>query len=63
MRNPCPVCGWMHCKHQPDLPIAPLKPAADLFELREIQKFAAACRRQWPDAKITLRPNSEFARA
>jgi hypothetical protein len=26
-------------------------------EFREIQKFAAACRRQWPGAMIVLRPN------
>jgi hypothetical protein len=60
MRQPCPTCGRMHCEHQPELPITPLKPAADLFELREIRKFVAACRAQWPGAKITLRPNSEF---
>ena len=26
-------------------------------EFHQIQKFAAACRRQWPGAKIVLRPN------
>jgi hypothetical protein len=26
-------------------------------EFYQIQKFAAACRRQWPDAKIVLRPD------
>jgi hypothetical protein len=62
MREPCPVCRRMHCQHQPDLPLAPLKPAADLFEFRDIQKFVAACRKAWPGAKITLRPNSEFVR-
>jgi hypothetical protein len=62
MRQPCPVCERMHCAHQPDLPLAPLKPAADLFEFRDIQKFAAAVRKIWPGAMITLRPNSEFVR-
>jgi hypothetical protein len=52
----------MRCKHQPELPIMALKPAADLFEFRDIQKFVAACRKEWPGAKITLRPNSEFVR-
>jgi hypothetical protein len=62
MREPCPKCGRMRCKHQPELPLAPLKPAADLFEFRDIQKFVAACRKVWPGAKITVRPNSEFVR-
>jgi hypothetical protein len=26
-------------------------------EFHQIQKFAAACRRQWPGAMIVLRPN------
>ena len=26
-------------------------------EFHQIQKFVAACRRQWPGAKIVLRPN------
>ncbi len=26
-------------------------------EFQKIQKFAAACRQQWPGAKIVLRPN------
>ena len=28
-------------------------------EFHQIQKFAAACRRQWPGAKIVLRPNED----
>jgi hypothetical protein len=62
VREPCPICERMRCDHQAELPLTSLKPTADLFELREIQKFAAACRKQWPGAKITLRPNSEFVR-
>jgi hypothetical protein len=62
MREPCPTCGCMHCAHQRELPLEPLKPAANLFEFRDIQKFAAACRKQWPGAVITLRSNSEFVR-
>ena len=34
--------------------------SADLLaaqEFHQIHKFAAACRRQWPGAKIVLRPN------
>jgi hypothetical protein len=36
---------------------------ADAQEWRAIQNFAAECRRLWPGAKITLRPNdpNEFA--
>ena len=30
---------------------------SDAQEFYQIQKFAAACRRQWPGAKIVLRPN------
>ena len=30
-------------------------------EFQKIQEFAAACRRQWPDAKIVLRPNEDDA--
>ena len=33
----------------------------DAREFKQIQKFAAACRRLWPGAKITLRPNEERA--
>jgi hypothetical protein len=58
MREPCPMCGKTGCAHQPDLPL--LSPAANLLEFREIQKFTAACRQQWPGAVIALRPNSEF---
>jgi hypothetical protein len=59
----CPVCRGYgcppdRCLAQLDLPL--LKPAANLFEFREIQKFTAAVRKHWPGAKITLRPNSEF---
>jgi hypothetical protein len=34
-------------------------------EWRAIQKFTAECRRLWPGAKITLRPNdpNEFAQS
>jgi hypothetical protein len=61
----CPVCRGYgcppdRCLAQLDLPL--LKPAANLFEFRDIQKFVAACRKAWPGAKITLRPNSEFVR-
>jgi hypothetical protein len=31
---------------------------ADAQEFHQIQKFVAACRRQWPGAKIVLRPDS-----
>jgi hypothetical protein len=31
-------------------------------EFRQIKKFAAACRRQWPGAKIVLRPDSDRGR-
>ena len=36
-----------------------LSPAAfeNAREFQKIQKFAAACRQQWPGAKIVLRPN------
>jgi hypothetical protein len=39
--------------------------AANAREFQRIQKFAAACRRQWPGAKIVLRPDgaSSGARA
>jgi hypothetical protein len=60
MREPCPTCGLMACAHQPELPLVPLAPAANLFEFRDIQKFTAACRQQWPGAVIVLRPNSDF---
>lgn len=60
MREPCPTCGLMACVHQPELPLVPLTPAANLIELREIQKFTAAVRKLWPGAVITLRPNSDF---
>jgi hypothetical protein len=30
-------------------------------EFYQIQKFAAACRRQWPGAMIVLRPNQDGA--
>ena len=30
---------------------------ADAQEFHQIQKFAAACRRQWPGAMIVLRPD------
>jgi hypothetical protein len=33
----------------------------DAREFKQIQKFAAACRRLWPGAKITLRPNEDDA--
>jgi hypothetical protein len=33
----------------------------DAREFQKIQEFAAACRRQWPDAKIVLRPNEDDA--
>jgi hypothetical protein len=59
MREPCPTCRKPDCNHQPELPL--LSPAANLLEIREIQKFMAACRQHWPGVKITLRPNSEFA--
>jgi len=29
----------------------------DAREFQKIQKFAAACRQQWPGATIVLRPN------
>jgi hypothetical protein len=29
----------------------------DAQEFHQIKKFVAACRRQWPGAKIVLRPN------
>jgi hypothetical protein len=32
-------------------------------EFHQIQKFAAACRLQWPGAKIVLRPNEGGAPA
>lgn len=32
-------------------------------EFHQIQKFAAACGRQWPGAKIVLRPNQDGAPA
>ena len=31
-------------------------------EFHQIQKFAAACRRRWPGAKIVLRPDSDRGR-
>jgi hypothetical protein len=30
-------------------------------EFHQIKKFVAACRRQWPGAKIVLRPNEDGA--
>ena len=32
-------------------------------EFRQIQKFVAACRRQWPGARIVLRPDHDAASA
>lgn len=32
-------------------------------EFHQIQKFVAACRRQWPGAKICLRPDHDDAPA
>jgi hypothetical protein len=40
----------------------PEERSADLLaaqEFQQITKFAAACRRQWPSAKIVLRPNED----
>jgi hypothetical protein len=37
--------------------------AADAREFQQIQKFVAACRRQWPGAIIVLRPDSARPRA
>ena len=31
-------------------------------EFQQIQKLAAACRRQWPGAQIVLRPDSDRGR-
>jgi hypothetical protein len=36
---------------------------ADAQEFHQIQKFVAACRRQWPGAMIALRPNQDGAPA
>jgi hypothetical protein len=33
----------------------------DAHEFFQIQRFAAACRLQWPGAKIVLRPNQDGA--
>ena len=33
----------------------------DAREFQKIQKFIAACRQQWPGAKIVLRPNEDDA--
>ena len=44
----------------------PEQRSADLIaaqEFHRIAKFAAACRRQWPGAKIVLRPNQDGAAA
>jgi hypothetical protein len=45
------------------LPAFHSRTAAAAQEWRTIQTFAAECRRHWPGAKITLRPNdpTEFA--
>jgi hypothetical protein len=32
-------------------------------EFQQIQKFAAACRRQWPGAQVVLRPDHDAASA
>jgi len=42
---------------------AALMVAQDAQEWRAIQQFAAECRRYWPGAAITIRPNAyyEFA--
>ena len=32
---------------------------SDAHEFLEIQRFVAACRQQWPGAKIVLRPNQD----
>jgi hypothetical protein len=63
MAELCPVCRGAdcapdECSRQAELPL--LTPAASLIEFRAIQKFTANCRKLWPGAKITLRPNSEF---
>jgi hypothetical protein len=36
---------------------------ADAQEFRQIQRFVAACRRQWPGAIIVLRPNGALVGA
>jgi hypothetical protein len=44
----------------------PEQRSADLLAAREfhqIQKFVAACRRQWPGARIVLRPDHDAASA
>jgi hypothetical protein len=33
----------------------------EVAELKQIQKFVAACRRQWPGAKIVLRSDTDAA--
>jgi hypothetical protein len=42
------------------LDAAPRPLEQETAEWREIQKFTDECRRLWPGAKITLRPNDEF---
>jgi hypothetical protein len=34
---------------------------SDAQEFFQIQRFVAACRQQWPGAKIVLRPNHDVA--
>ena len=34
---------------------------SDAQEFFQIQRFVAACRQQWPGAKIVLRPNKDGA--
>jgi hypothetical protein len=47
---------------QPALPYdRHLSKTSDAREFYQIQKFVAACRRQWPGAKIVLRPNQDGA--
>jgi hypothetical protein len=38
-----------------------MKIREEIAEWKHIQQFVAACRRQWPGAKIVLRPDTDAA--
>src|SRR6185437_14829209 len=51
---PAPITGAKAGARTPEQQSADLVAA---HEFHRITQFAAACRRQWPNAKITLRPD------
>jgi hypothetical protein len=63
MRDPrdffprCPGCSLVSHMTPAQTPEEPAADERAYKDFLQLQKFAAACRRQWPSAKIVLRPN------